>query len=145
MTALGLAEDLKKGLIDRFRSLPMSRATVLAGRTLSDVATNIVSLAIMIGVGCWWGRAEAAQAIGFMLIFPLTFASFSSVPVESMPDGLRQFAEVNPFTQATDAIRALWVGTPAGDSVWLTVVWSVGLIAVFSALSTARYRKTVNK
>ena len=51
VTALGLAEDLKKGLIDRFRSLPMARSAVLAGRTLADVATNVLSLAIMVGVG----------------------------------------------------------------------------------------------
>src|SRR6195256_3924064 len=44
-TALGLNEDMRKGLIDRFRSLPMSRSAVLAGRTLSDVATNSLSLA----------------------------------------------------------------------------------------------------
>src|SRR3712207_6412702 len=42
VTALGLAEDLTKGLIDRFRSLPTSRASVLAGRTLADVVTNSV-------------------------------------------------------------------------------------------------------
>ena len=41
VTALGLADDLGKGLIDRFRSLPMSRAAVLAGRTLADVVTNM--------------------------------------------------------------------------------------------------------
>ena len=40
VTALGLAEDLKKGLIDRFRSLPIARSAVLAGRTLADVATT---------------------------------------------------------------------------------------------------------
>ena len=40
VTALGLAEDLKKGLIDRFRSLPMSRAAVLTGRTLADLGTT---------------------------------------------------------------------------------------------------------
>jgi ABC-2 type transport system permease protein/oleandomycin transport system permease protein len=40
VTALGLNEDLKKGLIDRFRSLPMARPAVLAGRTLADVVTN---------------------------------------------------------------------------------------------------------
>ncbi|HEV2812230.1 MAG TPA: ABC transporter permease, partial [Solirubrobacteraceae bacterium] len=38
VTALGLAEDMQKGLIDRFRSLPTARASVLAGRTLADVA-----------------------------------------------------------------------------------------------------------
>jgi ABC transporter DrrB family efflux protein len=51
VTALGLAEDMKKGLIDRFRSLPMSRSAVLTGRTLADVATNVIQLAVMIGVG----------------------------------------------------------------------------------------------
>ena len=51
VTALGLAEDLKKGLIDRFRSLPIARSAVLAGRTLADVATNVISLVIMLVVG----------------------------------------------------------------------------------------------
>jgi ABC-2 type transport system permease protein/oleandomycin transport system permease protein len=51
VTALGLAEDLRKGLIDRFRSLPMSRAAVLTGRTLADVATNVVQLLVMLAVG----------------------------------------------------------------------------------------------
>jgi ABC-2 type transport system permease protein/oleandomycin transport system permease protein len=51
VTALGLAEDLKKGLIDRFRSLPMSRSAVMTGRTLADVATNTFQLAVLICVG----------------------------------------------------------------------------------------------
>ena len=46
VTALGLAEDMQKGLIDRFRSLPTARASVLAGRTLADVATNALSIRI---------------------------------------------------------------------------------------------------
>jgi ABC-2 type transport system permease protein/oleandomycin transport system permease protein len=177
VTALALAEDMKKGLIDRFRSLPMARSAVLAGRTLADVATNLLSLAIMIAVGTIAGfsfdagvvkivagvglmllfgfafswvfaylglrssSAEAAQAMGFMAIFPLTFASSAFVPVASMPDWLQKFAEVNPFTILTDAMRHLWVGAPAGDNVWLAVVWSVGIIAVFSVLSISRYRR----
>ena len=40
VTALGLSEDLNKGLIDRFRSLPMARSAVLTGRTLADIVTN---------------------------------------------------------------------------------------------------------
>src|ERR1700684_597770 len=43
VTALGLNEDMQKGLIDRFRSLPMARPAVLAGRTLADVVTNLLS------------------------------------------------------------------------------------------------------
>ena len=150
VTALGLAEDVKKGLIDRFRSLPMSRGAVLAGRTLSDIALNCVSLVVLFAVGFLAGfnfidssvargrrrdrpaallgyafswifaliglyssSPETANAIGFTLIFPLTFASSIFVPVESMPDGLRQFAEANPFTTISDAVRSLWLGTPA--------------------------------
>jgi ABC transporter DrrB family efflux protein len=51
VTALGLNEDVHKGLIDRFRSLPMARAAVLAGRTLADVVTNTLSMAILLITG----------------------------------------------------------------------------------------------
>jgi ABC transporter DrrB family efflux protein len=180
VTAIGLADDLKKGLIDRFRSLPMSRGAVLAGRTLADVATNMLSLAVMVSVGLIIGfsfdasffeilagvglmllfgyafswifalfsllasSAEAAQAIGFMVIFPLTFISSAFVPIDSLPDGLRQFAEGNPFTVAVDAMRALWIGDPAGNSIWGAVVWSLGLIGVFAWLSVGRYKRAVS-
>ena len=50
-TASGLAEDLAKGVIDRFRSLPMARSAVLAGRTLSDLARSAVTLTLMLAVG----------------------------------------------------------------------------------------------
>lgn len=50
-TAVGLTEDLRKGLMDRFRSLPMSRAAVLAGRTLADSLRNSFTMGIMLGVG----------------------------------------------------------------------------------------------
>src|SRR5262245_62448084 len=51
VTALGLSEDVKKGLIDRFRSLPMSRAAVLMGRTTSDILLNCLSLVVLLTVG----------------------------------------------------------------------------------------------
>ena len=51
VTALGLSEDVQKGLIDRFRSLPMSRAAVLAGRTFSDIVLNCLSLVVLLAVG----------------------------------------------------------------------------------------------
>jgi ABC-2 type transport system permease protein/oleandomycin transport system permease protein len=50
-TAIGLANDLQKGLIDRFRSLPMARGAVLAGRTLADTVRNLLVVLLMIGVG----------------------------------------------------------------------------------------------
>lgn len=50
-TASGVAEDLANGVIDRFRSLPMSRAAVLAGRTFSDLARSAATMALMLAVG----------------------------------------------------------------------------------------------
>jgi ABC transporter DrrB family efflux protein len=178
VTALGLSEDVHKGLIDRFRSLPMSRAAVLAGRTSSDILLNCLSLVVLFSVGFLAGfdfidssvgqvilgivivlllgytfswvfalvglfssTPETANAIGFTLIFPLTFASSCFVPVASMPDGLRQVAEVNPFTTISDAVRSLWIGTPANTDVWMSFVWCFALIAVFAPLAVARYRK----
>ena len=86
---------------------------------------------------------ESAQAMGFIIIFPLTFISSAFVPVESMPAGLQWFAEVNPFTVVVDAMRALWLGAPAGNSVWGAVAWSVGIIAVVAPLAVSRYRRAV--
>jgi ABC-2 type transport system permease protein/oleandomycin transport system permease protein len=178
VTALGLSEDVQKGLIDRFRSLPMSRGAVLAGRTISDIVLNCLSLVVLFAVGFIAGfgfidssaaeivlglilvlllgyafswifalvglfssSPETANSIGFTLIFPLTFASSVFVPVETMPDGLRQFAEVNPFTTISDAIRSLWIGTPANSDVWMSFVWCFVLIAIFAPLAVSRYRK----
>ena len=181
VTALGLAEDLTKGLIDRFRSLPTSRASVLAGRTLADVVTNSVSIVVLvvtgliigfgfqasalevvagIGILLLFGFAfswvfavigmsvsspEAANGIGFTLIFPITFISSAFVPVESMPDGLEQFAEVNPVSVVVDAMRALWLDAPAGNAVWGAVAWSVAIVAIFAPIAVAKYRKTASR
>lgn len=181
VTAIGLNEDVQKGLIDRFRSLPMARSAVLAGRTLADVATNLLSVIILVitgliigfefdaslleilaGVGLLllfgyafsWVFAllgllvsspESANSVGFIAVFPLTFLSSAFVPVESMPAGLRFFAEVNPFTIIVDAMRALWVDAPAGNSIWGAVVWSFVILAVFAPLAVARYRRTASR
>lgn len=62
-TAAGLADDLSKGLIERFRSLPMARSAVLAGRVLADLTRNIGVVSLMIGVGFLVGfRVEGSPA-----------------------------------------------------------------------------------
>ncbi|MGH2640823.1 MAG: ABC transporter permease [Actinomycetota bacterium] len=50
-TAIGIAEDLKSGLVDRFRSLPMARSAMLAGRATSDLIKNLILLLVVIGIG----------------------------------------------------------------------------------------------
>ena len=79
-TGIGLAEDINKGLIDRFRSLPMSRSAVLAGRTISDLVRNFFVLLLMFGVGSaigfriQTGPLEALAAFGIMLAFGYAFS-----------------------------------------------------------------------
>ncbi len=178
VTAIGLNEDLHKGLIDRFRSLPMARAAVLAGRTMADICTNALSMTILLITGVIIGFSfhasvlniaegvvllllfgyafswifafvgllvstpEAANSIGFITVFPLTFISSAFVPVASMSEPLKSFAKVNPFTIVVDAMRALWIGAPARNYVWEAFLWSIVLIVIFAPLATARYRRT---
>ena len=63
-TAVGLAEDLQKGLIERFRALPMARSAVLAGRTTADLVRNVFVLLLMTGVGALVGFNFPNGALG---------------------------------------------------------------------------------
>jgi ABC transporter DrrB family efflux protein len=134
MTAIGLTDDLKLGVIDRFRSMPMARSAVLIGRTSAGLVRNVLIVVLMIIVGYIIGfgfqagvaqavacvalvsafglalswifafvaltvrSAEAAQSAGFVVLFPLVFASSVFVPVSSVPSWLQAFAKVSPVT-----------------------------------------------
>jgi ABC-2 type transport system permease protein/oleandomycin transport system permease protein len=181
-TGVGLSDDLAKGMIDRFRSLPMARSAVLAGRTLSDTVRNVFVVLLMTGVGLLIGfrfhnnifesiaalalavsfglafswisaligmsvrDPEAAQAAGFIWIFPLVFASSSFVPVSTMPSWLQVFARNNPITHTVNAIRALILNQAPfhdqlGHELWMSVAWIAGILLVFVPLAVNRYRR----
>ena len=176
-TAIGLAEDLQRGVVDRFRSMPMTRSAVLLGRTLADLVRNVLILALMIGIGYLIGfsfhggalqaiasiavvsafgfalswifafvaltvrGAEAAQAAGFVAIFPLVFASSVFVPVASMPNWLRTFAQASPVTLTADSARSYTLTRGVPSSLGETAVWVGGLLAVFIPLCVWRYRR----
>ena len=175
-TAVGLKEDLTRGVVDRFRSMPMARSAVLAGRTVADLVRNILIIFLMIAVGYLVGfrfvggaagavgciavvaafglalswifafvaltvrGAETAQTAGFVVIFPLVFASSVFVPVSTFPHWLQAFAKINPVTVTANAARSLALfGTPA--SLGAAAAWIGGLLAVFIPLSVWRYRR----
>jgi ABC transporter DrrB family efflux protein len=176
-TAIGLSEDLRAGVVDRFRSMPMARSAVLVGRTLADLIRNVLILGLMIFVGyligfrfhggvlqalasilvvCGFGLAlswifafvalvvrgaEAAQSAGFVVIFPLVFASSVFVPVASMPDWLKTFAEASPVTLTANTARsyALVHGRPG--SLGGALVWIAVLLVIFIPLCVWRYRR----
>ena len=112
VTALGLSEDVQKGLIDRFRSLPMSRGAVLAGRTSSDIVLNCLSLTVLLAVGfaCGFGFIDATAldiVLGIVLVLLLGYAFswvfalvglFSSTPETANSIG---FTLIFPLTFAS--------------------------------------------
>jgi len=77
-TGAGMADDIQKGIIDRFRSLPMSRSAVLIGRTASDVGYNVVTMVVMVITGLivgWRIRTDVFSAIGgFLLLLAFAYA-----------------------------------------------------------------------
>lgn len=185
-TGASIADDMQKGIINRFRSLPMARSALLVGRTGSDVIYNLMSIAIMAITGLligWRIRGSVLDAVlafsllllfayavswvmayiglsvptpevvnnaAFMVIFPLTFVANTFVPTEDLPGPLKVFAEWNPVSAVTQASRELFGNIPPGtpeptawslqNPVLYTLIWVVGIIAVFAPLSVSRYK-----
>ena len=175
-TAIGLSEDLERGVVDRFRSMPMARSAVLLGRTVADLVRNVLIIGLMIVVGYVVGfrfhggvagalasiavvaafgfalswifallgltvrGAEAAQSAGFVVTFPLVFASSVFVPVSTMPHWLQAFAKASPVTLTADAARS-YALTGAPASLGAAAAWIGGVLLLFIPLCVWRYRR----
>lgn len=176
-TGVGMAQDIGKGVVDRLSSLPISRGSIVAGRTIADALRNVLVVLIMITVGLllgfqfqngllaaigaiaiavlfgfafsWISLAiglgvkdpETAQVAGFLWTFPIVFASSVFVPMQTMPEWLQVFTKNQPLTQAVDAIRYLTTGVGSSDAVWITLLWIVGIIAVFGPIASRLFRR----
>ena len=183
-TTIGMTDDVNKGIIDRFRSLPMARSAVLIGRSLSDVVYNagilivlmlsglVVGWTVRTGlpeliegiallllfafamswIGIWLGLSvptvEVAQQVGFTVLFPITFVSNVFVPTQTLPSWLQVFAEWNPTSTLTAALRQLW-GNPnpfasnsfaAQNPILVTLIWVDVIVGIFGPLGVRRYR-----
>jgi ABC transporter DrrB family efflux protein len=177
-TAVGLAEDLEKGLMDRFRSLPVAYWAVPVGRVVADLVLDAFGLGLMVavayaigfrfhgdlgqtlaavGVVLLWGfsiacfgallgvllrRTSTVQAFGFVAMFPLTFASSTFVPVQTMPGWLRAFSSHSPITSVVDTVRRLVLDTPGdGSPALAAVAWSLAVLAVSVPLAAYGFRR----
>jgi ABC-2 type transport system permease protein len=176
-TTINLAVDMKEGIIDRFRSLPMNNAAVVVGHIISDLFRNVISGVLIVLIGLLVGfrpnasvlewlqvfvlaitftlaisclsailglmvkTLEAAQWMGFVVIFPLTFVSSAFVPTSTMPAALRFFAENQPLTHVINSMRAWLVGTPLGNSAWLAFIWCIATILVSVPLTAWMFRR----
>jgi ABC-2 type transport system permease protein/oleandomycin transport system permease protein len=111
--AVGLAQDLHGGIIDRFRSLPMARSAVLAGRTFADLARNILVLALMVIVGTllgfrvhngpWPAIAAIALVLAFGYAFSWLYATIGLLVKDPETAQLAGFIPLFPFVFASSA------------------------------------------
>lgn len=91
---------------------------------------------------------ERVQIFGFTALFPVTFVSNVFVPTDTMPGWLQAFVKVNPVSVLTDACRGLMLGPPAytgpvATPVVQSLLWAVGIAAVFTPLSLWALRRKV--
>jgi ABC-2 type transport system permease protein len=176
-TAIALAIEVQKGVVDRMRAMPMARSAFLGGRLVADLVRMTVTIAVIIGVGYLVGfrflggagravgmvalaitlgaaiccvsaaiglalkNEESTQAFGLIWMFPLTFVSSAFVPVSSMPGWLQAFANNQPITHVVNAMRALAIGLPLRDDLWLSIVWLGAIFAVFGPLAVWVYKR----
>ena len=173
-TAITVAMDTADGIIARFRSMAISRASVLTGHVLSSMIQCMLSVAIvvvvalLVGFRPTTGPAEWVGAIGIiaMVAWALTWLTvalglvtksveaasnlpqplillpfFGSgfVPTDSMPTGLRWFAEYQPFTPIVETLRGLLLGTAIGDSALLSVAWCAAITLIGFVWARALY------
>ena len=164
-TAIGIAMDMTEGIIARFRTMSIARASVLTGHVVGAVIqtmvglTLVVAVALLIGfrpgagavewlavagvlamtsfalswlsiaMGLWTKTVEAASNVPMPLML-LPFFGSGFVPVESMPAGLRWFAEHQPFTPIIETVRGLLTGTAIGSSGLVATAWCAGIALV---------------
>jgi ABC-2 type transport system permease protein len=183
--ATALATDLSEGIVDRFCTLPMARASFLLGHMIAALAAMtlaIVTLSVsglivgweihaslvnavagyglllafaftMLWVGALIGvtvrSPDAVLGIGFLTIFPMTFLASTFVPIDGLPDGLRQVAAYNPVSSLAAATRTLF-GNPTAlpaDAPWTlahpvasSLAWCAALLALAVPLTIRRFR-----
>ena len=171
-TAISVATDMTGGIIDRFRTMAISRAAVLTGHVIGSLLQTLAVLLLVVGVSLaigfrshasaleWLAAAGVLALFAFALIWLsaalglaaksvetasntpmfltlLPFLSSGFVPTASMPAGLRQFAEYEPFTPVTQTVRGLLTGGPVGAHAIAAIAWSAG-IALASYLWAVR-------
>jgi ABC-2 type transport system permease protein len=164
-TAISVAMDMTEGIIARFRTMAIARASVLTGHVVGSLIQTMGSMGIVTAVALLIGFRPSADpvewiaAIGVLAMItfalawlsvalglvaktvesasnlpaPLVFLPFLGsgfVPTDSMPAGLRAFAEHQPFTPFIETVRGLLMGTPIGTSAVIAVAWCAGIALV---------------
>ncbi|HEY5275490.1 MAG TPA: ABC transporter permease [Coriobacteriia bacterium] len=164
-TAISVAIDMTEGIVARFRTMAISRASVLTGHVVGSVIQTALALVVVMGVAlligfrpttgplAWVAAAGLlaltslaltwlSVALGMstrsvetasnlpMFLMLLLFLGSGFVPTQTMPDGIRWFAENQPFTPIIETLRGLLLGTPIGNSGVIAVAWCAAISLV---------------
>lgn len=176
-SGLSINIDMKKGVFDRFRSLPIGRSAPLLGSIMADMVRYVIAIALLFGIGYLMGfRIQtdagsaliavllvlsfgfclswvtvflgvlvkdegAVMAFAFIVFIPLMLGSSLAAPIDTLPGWLQAWANINPVTHAMDATRALLTGSPTGDSIIQTLIWSAVILLVFCPLAITSYSR----
>jgi ABC-2 type transport system permease protein len=161
-TAISVAMDMTEGIIARFRTMAISRASILVGHVVGSLVQTMICISVVLAVAVLIGFRPSAgpldwiAAIGLlaltsfavtwlsvafglvtksvetasnipMFLMLLPFLGSGFVPTDSMPAGIRWFAEYQPFTPIIETVRGLLMGTPIGDQGVIAVAWCVAV------------------
>jgi len=174
--AINITTDMTKGIIDRFRSMPISKAAVLIGHATASILRNTVTAAVIIGTAFLIGFRPSGGLVDWLIIvgifmlfivaiswiaiffgllsktaestsgymfplFILPFLSSGFAPTETMPRALRWFAANQPMTPIIDSTRALMLGWPTGNSIWLAIAWCVAITVIAFIAAVQVYKR----
>ena len=161
-TAVTVAMDMTTGIIARFRTMSIARASVLTGHVLSSMIQSLLGVGVIVGLAFLIGFRSGASPLAWlavigllaltalaltwltvamglaaksvetasntpMFLMLLPFLGSGFVPTSSLPAGLRWFAEYQPFTPATTAVRQLLLGGAVGDNAVIAIAWGAGV------------------
>jgi ABC-2 type transport system permease protein len=178
-TSVSVAMDMTEGIVARFRTMAIARASVLTGHVLGSVIQTLLSLLIVFGVAIALGFRPGAGPLGWLAVFAvlamtsfaltwlavalglvartveeasntpmplilLPFLGSGFVPTDSMPAGLRQFADYQPFTPIIETLRALLTGAPAGGHLVPAVAWCAGIALIGYVWSRRLYNRELS-
>jgi ABC-2 type transport system permease protein len=175
-TAISVAMDMTEGIIARFRTMAISRASVLVGHVVGSLIQSMISMVVVLGVAVLIGFRPSAGPLGWiaaigvlaltsfavtwlsvafgmvsksvetasnipMFLMLLPFLGSGFVPTDSMPAGIRWFAEFQPFTPIMETLRGLLMGTLIGNSGILAVTWCVAITLLGFVWSVRLYER----
>ena len=175
-TAVAVCSDMTEGIMNRFRTMAISRASVLTGHVLGSMIQTLIAVFAVIAIALAIGFRPTASAANWLAVvgllafvtfaftwlsaafglvtknveaasnapLPLTLLPFlgsAIVPTDSMPAGLRFFAEHQPFTPIIETLRGLLLGTAIGSSGLLALGWCAALSLAGYLWARTAYRR----